>query len=36
MARLGASRGGFAQAAALGPKRRREIARMAARARWTG
>jgi hypothetical protein len=36
MARLGASRGGFARAAALGPKRRREIARMAARARWTG
>jgi hypothetical protein len=36
LARLGASRGGFARAAALSPKRRREIARAAARARWSG
>ena len=34
LAKLGASRGGFARAAALTPKRRREIARAAARARW--
>lgn len=36
LGRLGASRGGFARAAALTPKRRREIARIAARARWSG
>ena len=35
LARLGASRGGFARAASLTPKRRGEIARMAARARWS-
>jgi hypothetical protein len=35
LARLGASRGGFARAAALTPQRRREIARAAARARWS-
>ena len=34
LAQLGASRGGVARAAALTPKRRREIARAAARARW--
>jgi hypothetical protein len=34
LAQLGASRGGLARAAALTPKRRREIARAAARARW--
>jgi hypothetical protein len=34
LARLGASRGGFARAAALTQKRRSEIARAAARARW--
>lgn len=36
LGRLGASRGGLARAAALTPKRRREIARIAARARWAG
>jgi hypothetical protein len=35
LALLGASRGGFARAAALTPKRRREIARAAAHARWS-
>lgn len=35
LARLGASLGGRARAAALSPKRRREIARAAARARWS-
>ena len=35
LARLGASRGGFARAAALTPRRRREIARAAAQARWS-
>lgn len=35
LASLGASRGGFARAAALTPKRRREIARLAAQARWS-
>jgi len=34
LGRLGASRGGVARAAALTPKRRREIARLAAQARW--
>jgi hypothetical protein len=34
LAQLGASRGGFARAARLTPKRRREIARAAALARW--
>lgn len=34
LARLGASRGGFTRAAVLSPKRRREIARTAALARW--
>jgi hypothetical protein len=34
LGRLGASRGGQARAAALSPRRRREIARAAARARW--
>jgi hypothetical protein len=34
LARLGASRGGLARAARLTPKRRREIARVAALARW--
>jgi hypothetical protein len=31
---LGGQRGGLARAAALSPRRRREIARAAARARW--
>ena len=35
LGRLGASRGGRARAAALSPRRRREIARAAARARWS-
>jgi hypothetical protein len=35
LGRLGASRGGLARAARLSPKRRREIARAAARARWS-
>ena len=34
LGRLGAQRGGIARAAALSPKRRREIARAAALARW--
>ena len=34
LGRLGASRGGLARAAVLTPKRRREIARAAARTRW--
>ena len=34
LGRLGASRGGIARAAALSPKRRRDIARAAALARW--
>jgi hypothetical protein len=34
LGRLGARRGGLARAASLSPKRRREIARAAARARW--
>jgi hypothetical protein len=34
LAQLGARRGGLARAAALSPKRRREIASAAARARW--
>ncbi len=34
LARLGARRGGLARAAALTPRRRKEIARLAARARW--
>jgi hypothetical protein len=34
LGRLGGLRGGVARAAALSPKRRREIARAAARARW--
>jgi len=34
LGRLGASRGGLARAAVLTPKRRREIARAAAHARW--
>ena len=34
LAQLGASRGGLARAAALTPKRRRDIARAAAQARW--
>lgn len=35
LGRLGASLGGRARAAVLSPKRRREIARAAARARWS-
>jgi len=35
LARLGARKGGLARAAALTPKRRREIASAAARARWS-
>jgi hypothetical protein len=35
LGRLGGSRGGHARAAALSPRRRREIARAAARARWS-
>jgi hypothetical protein len=35
LARLGARRGGLARAAALTPKRRRDIARQAAQARWS-
>src|SRR5687768_11872293 len=35
LGRLGASLGGRARAAVLTPKRRREIARAAARARWS-
>jgi hypothetical protein len=34
LGRLGGLRGGKARAAALSPRRRREIARLAARARW--
>ena len=34
LGRLGAQRGGLARAAALTPRRRRDIARAAARARW--
>ena len=34
LGRLGAKKGGVARAKALSPKRRREIARKAARARW--
>jgi hypothetical protein len=34
LGRLGGLRGGKARAAALSPKRRRDIARAAARARW--
>ncbi|HEX4566499.1 MAG TPA: hypothetical protein VH138_07685 [Vicinamibacterales bacterium] len=34
LARLGARRGGLARAAALTPKRRRDIASQAAQARW--
>jgi hypothetical protein len=34
LGRLGGLKGGHARAAALSPKRRREIARAAARARW--
>jgi len=34
LAQLGARQGGLARAAVLSPKRRREIARAAARARW--
>lgn len=34
LGRLGAKKGGVARARALSPKRRREIARKAARARW--
>jgi hypothetical protein len=34
LSRLGASKGGKARAAALSPRRRRQIARQAARARW--
>ena len=34
LGRLGDRRGGEARAAALSPRRRREIARAAARARW--
>lgn len=34
LGRLGGLRGGAARAAALSPKRRRDIARAAARARW--
>jgi len=34
LGRLGARKGGLARAAALTPKRRREIARAAASARW--
>jgi hypothetical protein len=34
LSQLGASKGGLARAARLTPKRRREIARAAARARW--
>ncbi|HET7695991.1 MAG TPA: hypothetical protein VFK57_09815 [Vicinamibacterales bacterium] len=34
LGRLGGLRGGLARAAALSPRRRREIARAAARARW--
>jgi hypothetical protein len=34
LGRLGASRGGAARAARLSPRRRREIAQLAARARW--
>jgi hypothetical protein len=36
LGRLGASKGGRARAKALSPKRRREIARNAALARWKG
>jgi hypothetical protein len=35
LGRLGAKKGGVARARALSPKRRREIARKAARARWS-
>jgi len=35
LGRLGGQRGGPARAAALSPRRRREIARAAARARWS-
>jgi hypothetical protein len=35
LGRLGGLRGGVARAAALSPRRRREIARAAARARWS-
>jgi hypothetical protein len=35
LARLGARRGGLARAARLTPKQRRDIARAAARARWS-
>lgn len=34
LGRLGGLKGGHARAAALAPRRRREIARLAARARW--
>lgn len=34
LGRLGAQRGGQARAAKLSPRRRREIAQLAARARW--
>jgi hypothetical protein len=34
LGRLGAKKGGLARARALSPRRRREIARKAARARW--
>ena len=36
LGRLGGLKGGPARAARLTPKRRRDIARAAARARWTG
>jgi hypothetical protein len=36
LGRLGGLKGGPARAAKLSPRRRREIARGAARARWTG
>ena len=36
LGRLGGLKGGPARAAKLSPRRRREIARAAARARWTG
>jgi hypothetical protein len=35
LGRIGGLKGGHARAAALTPKRRREIARLAARARWS-
>jgi hypothetical protein len=36
LSRLGARKGGLARAAKLSPRKRREIARKAAQARWNG